>query len=74
MATSTNLPGTEIYEVQESWDGRKDLWATYQVGKNNGPDGHPLTQGPMMVEWPNLLLTVWEGRSKWGDCSKPFAD
>ena len=28
MASSTNLLGTEIHEVQESWDSQKNLQAT----------------------------------------------
>ena len=40
MATSTNLLGTEIHEVQESWDGRKDLPAANQSAKSSHKDIH----------------------------------
>ena len=35
MATSTNLLGNEIHEVQESWGGMKDLQATNQAAKSS---------------------------------------
>ena len=35
MATSTNLLGTKIYEVQESWGGRKDLQAANEAAKSS---------------------------------------
>ena len=93
MATSVNLLGTKIHEVQENWGGSSDLQAANQLAKssskdihffrivaptdlpkNNGLKGHPLTQGPAMVEWPTLLPMVWERRPKWRDGGKPFVD
>ena len=38
MATSTNLLGMEIHEVQENWSGHKDLWATNCVAKTSPKD------------------------------------
>ena len=35
MANMTNLLGTEIHEVQESWTSQKDLKATYQSAKSS---------------------------------------
>ena len=40
MATSTNLLGTKIHEVQESCGGRKDLQATNQTAKSFSKDIH----------------------------------
>ena len=40
MATSTNLLGTKVHEVQESWGGQKDLQATNQVAKASQKDIH----------------------------------
>ena len=39
MVTSTNLLGTKIHEMQESWGGRKDLWATNWAAKS--PQRYP---------------------------------
>ena len=38
MASSTNLLGTEIHEVQESWDSQKNLQATNWVAKSSPRD------------------------------------
>ena len=40
MATSTNLLGTEVHEVQESWGGQKDLRAANQVARASPKDIH----------------------------------
>ena len=40
MATSTNLLGTEIHEVQESWGGQKDLWAANWAAKASPKENH----------------------------------
>ena len=40
MTTSTNLLGTEIHEVEESWGGRKDFWATKEAAKSSPKDIH----------------------------------
>ena len=40
MATSTNLLGTEIHEVRESWGSWKDLWAVNWATKSSPKDIH----------------------------------
>ena len=40
MAISTNLLRTEIYDVQETWGGQKDLTAATQVAKPSPKDIH----------------------------------
>ena len=38
MTTSTNLLGTEVHEVQESWGGQNDPWAANWVVKASPKD------------------------------------
>ena len=38
MATSTNLMGSEVHEVQEAWTGWKNLRAAYCVAKSSPKD------------------------------------
>ena len=40
MATSANLLGTKVHEVQERWGGRKDLQATNQLAQSSSQDIH----------------------------------
>ena len=40
MVTSTDLLGTEVHEVQESWGGQKDLRATNKVARASPKDIH----------------------------------
>ena len=40
MATSTDLLGSEIHEVQEDWGNRRDLWAANQFARSSSKDIH----------------------------------
>ena len=40
MATSTNLLGTEVHEVQETWGSQKDLRVANSVAKASPKDIH----------------------------------
>ena len=65
MASSTNLLGTEIHEVQESWGSQNDLQTTYQAAKSSPRDIHffivvsptesPKIMGLMGIHSPKAL-------------------
>ena len=40
MATSANLMGSEVHEVQEAWTSQKDIRATHHVAKTSPKDIH----------------------------------
>ena len=62
MATSTNLPGTEVHEVQESWGGQKDPRATNQVARASPKDIHfsglsyPQSNQRSWASWASIPL------------------
>ena len=54
MATSTNLLGNEIHEVQKDWGGRRDLWAANWFTRSSFRDTHFFR-----IVTPNELPKIW---------------
>ena len=90
IVASTNLLDAKVFQVQETWDGRRNLKTTNWVARTSPKDilffwlvlpteslkimglkGIHSSRGPVMPRWPDLLPLVWEGRSEWGNSSKP---
>ena len=83
MATSTNLLGTKIHEVQDSWGGKKDLQATTRAAMSFPKDIHffmvvaptesPKIMGPKGIHSPKALQW-WSGLTFCPWCGKEGQD
>ena len=54
MATSADLLGSDVHEVQQVWTGQKDLWVTLSVAKSSPKSIHffwlvPPTKSPKIM-------------------------